>query len=464
MSVAQQPEASGTDSASGLPFPRRLWAIAALILAIAITVLDTSLVNIALPLIARDLEIDPASAVWIVNAYQLTVTVAMLPLASLAEIIGYRRVQIFGLATFSLGSFVCAQADSLAVLLAARVLQGVGGAGIMSVNVALVRFIYPARLLGRGLGINALVVAVSASVGPTLAAGILHLGDWPWLFALNVPLGILSLLIGLRSMPEGPMSKHAFDTVSAALSVLTFGLLVVGIGQIGQGRYAWAAVGVAASGLFGRVLVRRQLRRSSPLLPVDLLRLPVFALSIGASLCAFLAQTLAFVALPFYFQGALGRTPVDTGLLMTPWPFMAALLTVLAARLIERVSADLVGSVGLLLLCTGLVLLAALPATAGDWQIAVYMGLCGGGLGLFHTPNNRTIMSSAPKHRSGGASGMLGTSRLLGQTLGAATTGITFHLFGGSATSTALLIAAGFAGLAALSGGLRLVKPKEGGH
>ena len=456
---APHSEPAQYNDADGLPLPRRRWAIFALVLAVAITVLDTSIVNIALPLIATDLQISPASAVWVINAYQLTVTVLLLPLASLGEVIGYRRVHMAGLAIFTLASLACAIADSLPALIAARVMQGLGGAGIMSVNVALVRFIYPNSQLGRGIGINALVVAVSASLGPTLGAGVLHLADWPWLFAINVPLGALSLLIAIRAMPASPLSGHAFDAISAALSVLALGLLILGIDEIGHGRRLhWVLLGLSASATAGWFLVRRQLTLPSPLLPIDLLKIPVFALSIGASLCAFMAQTLAFISLPFYFQGVLGRSAVETGLLITPWPLAVGVLALLAGRLVERYSAGLLGSVGLMLFALGLTSMALLPEQVSDLDIALRMSICGVGFGLFQTPNNRTIMNSAPRRRSGGASGMLSTGRLLGQTLGAALVAIIFSVTAGPAMPAALTTAAVLAALAALASGLRLTR------
>src|SRR6185369_14033141 len=166
----------------GLPVPRRYWAMFAIWLGLAMSVLDSSIANVALPAIARDLHATPSASIWVVNAYQLAMVTALLPLSALGEIIGYRRVYVVGLAVFTLASAACAAATSLPVLAAARVLQGLGAAGLMSVNPALVRFTFPRVMLGRGLGLNALVVALSAAAGPTVASGILAAASWPWLF------------------------------------------------------------------------------------------------------------------------------------------------------------------------------------------------------------------------------------------------------------------------------------------
>src|ERR1700742_4562377 len=161
------------EHADGLPQPERNWAIVTIALGLVMAVIDGSIANVALPTIARDLNASLVFSVWIVNGYQLAVTISLLPLASLGEIIGYRRVYLAGLVLFTLASLFCALAHTLPLLTVARILQGFGAAGIMSVNAALVRYIYPRAMLGRGIGINALVVALSAAAGPTVAAAIL---------------------------------------------------------------------------------------------------------------------------------------------------------------------------------------------------------------------------------------------------------------------------------------------------
>ncbi|MGH7034987.1 MAG: MFS transporter, partial [Stellaceae bacterium] len=180
------PDRAGGD---GLPVPQRYWAMITVGLAVTMSTLDSSIANVALPTIATDLGASPASSIWIVNAYQLAITVTLLPLAALGDRLGYRRVYMVGLAVFTLGSLGCALSHTLASLTAARVLQGLGAGGIMSINAALVRFTYPKRLLGRGIGLNALVISVSAAIGPTVAAAILSRWSWEWLFAINVPIG-----------------------------------------------------------------------------------------------------------------------------------------------------------------------------------------------------------------------------------------------------------------------------------
>jgi MFS transporter, DHA2 family, multidrug resistance protein len=446
-----------TEHPDGLPQPQRNWAIATIALGLTMAVIDGTIANVALPTIARNLDASPAFSIWIVNGYQLAITISLLPLASLGEIIGYRRVYLAGLALFTFASLLCALSHTLVLLTVARIVQGFGAAGILSVNAALVRYTYPRALLGRGIGINALVVAISAAVGPTLAAAILAVGTWPYLFAINIPLGIGALVLGWRFLPHTTRASHAFDWPSAALSAITFGFGIAAIDSIGHGEaiFFWLSeFGTAA--VAGFLLVHRQTHMASPLLPVDLLRIPIFALSIGTSMASFCGQMLAFVALPFYLVNHFGYSAVQTGLLITPWPIAVAFAAPLAGRLVERYSAGLLGGIGLVLFALGLGTLALLPDSPSVADVVWRMALSGAGFGLFQTPNNRTMIAAAPRERSGGASGMLGTARLLGQTTGAALVALFLARYPATGTQLALLTGVGFALLGTALSLLRL--------
>ncbi|HWX48251.1 MAG TPA: MFS transporter [Roseomonas sp.] len=441
----------------GLPQPQRRGAVLAIAVAIALAVIDSSIANVALPAIAADLRVSASDVILVVNAYQIAIVVSLLPLASLGEMLGYERVYRVGLVLFIVASFFCAMADSLTGLTLARVAQGLGAAGLMSVNTALVRFIYPHRLLGRGMGINALVVAASSVLGPGIASAVLSVAHWPWIFALNIPIGLTALVLALRYLPATPRARRRFDVASALFSAATFGLVMTGVEQFARGEPPLLAGLLLVGGvLAGFVLVRRQSGRAAPLLPVDLLRIPIFALSIVTSICSFAAQMLTFVALPFFLQHDLGRTQVETGLLMMPWPLVLIVVSPLAGRASDRLPAGLLGGVGLGLMAFGLALLAFLPEAPTALDIGWRMALCGLGFGLFQTPNNRTLLSSAPRERSGGASGMLSTARLLGQTTGAALAALCLRLMGAGGADTALLVAASIATCAAIISFTRL--------
>jgi len=445
------------DAEQGLPLPQRYWAIAVVALGITLAVLDSAIANVALPTIARTLDATPAASIWVVNAYQLAITISLLPLASLGDRIGYRRIYLGGLALFTLASFGCALSGSLTALTVARVVQGFGAAGIMSVNTALVRIIYPPDQLGRGVSINASVVAISSVIGPTVASGVLAIAPWPWLFAINVPIGLAALAIGMRALPRNPGHREPYDFVSALMNALVFGLAITAVDGLGQGeRRPYVIAELAAAGVIGYFFVKRQLKQSAPLLPVDLMRIPVFALSIATSFCSFTAQMLTFVSLPFLLQNGFGMSQVETGFLMTPWPLVIVFVAPVAGMLADRYSAGLLGGIGLAILSAGLLLLATVGAHPEPFDIAWRMALCGLGCGLFQSPNNRQMLSSAPRARSGGASGMLGTARLSGQSLGAALVALVFGLAPQHGAIITLFMAAAFAAAAAVVSLMRL--------
>jgi len=455
----------------GLPARERLRALLVIILGIVMAVLDGTIVNLALPDITRELNATAAQSIWVINAYQVATLALLLPLATLGDIVGYRRVYLVGMAVFTLASAACALADSLTALALARVLQGLGAAGLMSVNTALVRLIYPKHLLGRGIAINSLVVATASVAGPSIAAGILSVASWPWLFALNVPFGLLSVWWGRKALPDNlSKSEGRLSPLDVVLNALMFGLVFLGVDGLGvraetvPGAAAssslWLPLAELAAGIVvGVIYVRRQLAQPVPLFPLDLLRIPVFALSMGTSIGAFCAQTLAYVSLPFLLLGNYGFSHLQAGLLLTAWPLAIVVTSPVVGRLIGRYSGGLLGSIGMALLALGLVLLAVLPAHPSQLDIVWRMVLCGVGYGLFQSPNNHTIITSAPPHRSGGASGMLGTARLTGQTLGAVLLAMIFAMFdpqGGHGSFVALWLGAGFAALAGVCSGLRM--------
>lgn len=287
----------------GVPFPQRYWAILTLVVGMVVSVLDSSLANIALPTIARDIGATAAQSIWVINAYQLAVVISLLPLASLGDIFGYRRIYAIGFAIFTAAALVSALSHTLAMLAIGRALQGLGAAGMMSVNTALVRFTYPRRQLGRGIAMTAVAVSISSASGPSVAAAILSVASWHWLFAVNVPIGLVTFVMSLRLLPRTPPSEHRFDLASAVLSAFAFAFLIAGINGIGHGQAGpFVAVELVGAVCIGYVLVRRQATLSLPLLPVDLFRRPIFALSVATSVTTFVAQGITFVTLPFYFQ------------------------------------------------------------------------------------------------------------------------------------------------------------------
>ncbi len=366
-----------------------------------------------------------------------------------------------GLAIFILGSVACALAEGLATLIVARMFQGIGAAAIMSMNAALVRATYPQAMLGKGIGYNALVLSISAAAGPTIAALILSVGPWSWLFLINVPIGLAALCIGLRALPDTTGHGGRPDYVSAALSAIALSTLVFGVETLAREELRTGLSMLVVALVTGVLLVRREWSRPSPLLPLDLLRIRIFSLSILTSIITFAAQMLAFVALPFLLQSLFNRDVLETGLLMTAWPLAVGVTAPLAGRLSDRYPAGLLGGIGLIVFAMGLFLLSMMDGTTRSADILWRMALCGAGFGFFQAPNNRTIVTAAPRARSGAAGGMLATARLLGQTSGALAVAAGFHWMGVASGPTLLRVAAIAAVVAAVISTLRLFPPHE---
>jgi DHA2 family multidrug resistance protein-like MFS transporter len=442
----------------GLPDGPRAWAILALALGVGMSSLDTAIANTALPAMAAQLHATPADSVWIVNAYQLAMVATLLPIAALGETIGYKRVYVAGMVLFTAASLACALAWSLPVLIVARLCQGLGASALMGVNSALIRAVYPARLHGRGFGTNALVVAIGFALGPSAASIILSVSSWEWLFGINVLPGIAAFFVARKALPATGRAAHKVDGVAGLYNVVAFGMAILALGDAAHRvslRTLLPELLIAL--VFFVLLLRRQKGHPAPLLPVDLFRRPLFALSTVTAICTFAAQALAFVALPFYFQSALGRTAVETGFLLTPWPVMVGIMAPVAGRLSDRYSPGLLGGIGLMILAAGLALLLGMSSAPSAFDIAWRMAVCGVGFGFFQAPNVKAIMASAPASRSGSASGMVATARLIGQSTGAALVAFcltVFHLHG---TWYAILLAAVFAFAASVASFSRLV-------
>jgi DHA2 family multidrug resistance protein-like MFS transporter len=397
-----------------------------MLVGIGMSVLDASMSNVALPTIARDLNQSAAAVVWIVNAYGLTLVMTLLPMSAIGERLGFKKLFKFGLLLFTAASVASTLAPSLPLLLVCRVLQGLGGSAIMCLFGALVRHIYPPKMMGRGIGINAMTVGVMSVLGPTIGSFILSVANWHWIFGVNIPIGLLALL-GVKYLPDVAPIKGRFDWQSACLSMVTVGLLIVGVDYLST--YTWRSVCLLALGACtGIVLVRRSNQQTSPLVPVDLLKVAPLRFAIMASLCTFAAQMSTFISLPFYLQQTLHRSQSSVGMLMASWPMGAALIALIAGRMSNIYPVAVLSGIGAGAMAAGVAAIVLMPESVSDLWLMSAMALAGIGFGFFQTPNNRVIIGSAPRHRAGALGGLQATTRVFGQTFGAAMVASVFSL------------------------------------
>lgn len=409
----------------GLALPQRRWSTLTVLLGIAMTVVDSTMMGMVLPDLTRDLQVSPASVIAVVNAYQVAILALLLPIAALAERIGARKVYLAGMAVFGIASALCCVAPNLAFLVAARVLQGVGGAGMFACNTALVRATYPRALLGRGIALNSVIVGAGSVAGPPLAALLLSIGSWHLLFAINIPVALGTLILGWHHLPrhEGTPGVR-LSGIDITLNAAMFTTLFLGanalLPQEGVATSITHAMGLLAAGAgLGTLYLRRQRRETVPLLPLDLLRLPMFRLSVTTSVATFSAYTLASIALPFMLLGERHYSHAQTGTLLAMWPLATIAMAPLAGRLIGRVPDGLIAGIGLLAMGLGFSCVALLPTQTSMTDVAWRLALCGLGFGLFQSPNNHAILTSAPEQRAATVGGTMASARLIGETGGA---------------------------------------------
>ncbi|MFC3580289.1 MFS transporter [Sphingomonas hylomeconis] len=438
----------------GLPMPRRLLAIGALCCGTALIIIDGAVATVALPTIARDLKVDSSAVVAVVTIYQLTLVMLLLPFAGLGDRIGLKKMYQLGQLVFTIATILCFFAKSLPFLLIVRAFQAIGAAAALSVSSALIRQTYPARQLGRGLGINSVIVSSSAAAAPTIGGLILSFAPWPWVFASAVPFALVSLALG-RALPDPEPRETRFDVIGAVMCAAMFGLVIGGLESSVHGDSPVISAAIVLIGAaIGVYFVRRERHEPDPILPIDLLSRPVLALSAIGAYTAFIASMTLLLSTPFRL-GALGFSPALIGAAIAPWPATNMIVAPLAGWLSDRVPAGLLGGIGMVISITALLLLAFLPPDPSLFDVAWRMALCGSGFGTFLPPNARLIIGSAPRERAAAAGGLVSTVRLVGQTTGATLVAALLALGIGSGIVPPL-VAAGLAFVAGLCSLARL--------
>lgn len=416
----------------GLPGAKRFMAMIAVMTSTTMAVFDGAVVNIALPQIAQTLNVLPGTAVWVSSGYLLAAAMLLACCASLANHLGFRTLFAAGIALFTASSWGCALSSSLTMLVAMRVLQGIGGAATMSIGPAILRSIFPNRLLGQVIGLNALLIATSTAIAPIVGGILLSIWGWPWLFAINIPLGIAALILTLRVMPNDRSARHEpFDIWGGLLSAIALGALVMSANAFAHpatGSHLSSTVmkavayGITAI-VAGVAFVIRQRHAPRPLIPLSLFSSLRFSLAALTSMVSFISQGITFIALPFLFQNAYGYSALQSALLFMPWPIGIILAAPQAGKLSDRYPPALISTCGLGCFAIGLVLLANLSLHASIINIVLSSLVCGIGFGCFQSPNNREMLSNVPRANASYASGGLAIMRISGQCLGAAGVG-----------------------------------------
>lgn len=409
-----------------------------------ITTLDSSIVNIGLPLIARTFHIGVSGAIeWVIIGYLVIIAAVLLTFGRLADIVGRKPIFLTGLVIFVVGSALCGMAPSLWLLILARLFQGLGGALIFSVNIAMITSTFPNRGRGLALGLNAVVVSLGVALGPTIGGIITQYLSWRWIFYVNVPICLIVLLAGFYFYQERRPARGEsgrFDPIGAILLAIGFATVTLGL-SFGQ-EWGWASsgtlsiVGVGIVALIIAIFVERRVEH--PILDLHLVTNRTFALAnISFMLCMMALFAPGFI-LPFYFEQLRGFSTIHTGLMLTPLPLSLAVAAPLSGSLADRFGSRWISPIGLTIACTGLILISQLNVQSTSWDVIWRLALTGFGQGLFQSPNTRTMMGAAPRDKQGEASGLLATGRVIAQSTSVALAGTIFAALGAASAGTLL--------------------------
>lgn len=415
------------------------WVVLAILACgVFMSTLDSSIVNISLPTIARAFGVPLSGAIeWVVIAYLVIIAAVLLTMGRLADMLGRKSLWIVGLVLFTIGSAICGLAPSLGFLIAARALQGLGGALLFAVSPAMLTSAFPARERGLALGSNAVIVALGVSVGPTLGGIITQTLTWHWIFYVNIPIGIIAVLLSFFILRERRnASQPRFDPLGALLLALGLGL------SFGQ-EWGWTSLGLVGL-LTGAIVMLVFFAIVEAIVPHPIVDLALFRNRLFASanislVISFLALFAVSFLLPFYYEDLRGYDTLTSGLLLTPLPLTIAAVAPISGRLADRIGTRWLAASGLAIACIGLLLLSTIGAQTSLLGLIVRLVIVGLGQALFQSPNNSALMGAAPAGQQGIASGMLATGRVVGQSLSVAVTGAIFASLGGAAAGQQLV-------------------------
>jgi EmrB/QacA subfamily drug resistance transporter len=420
------------------------WTVLAIVaVGVFMSTLDSSIVNISLPAIAHYFGVSLNGTVeWVIIAYLVIIAAVLLTIGRFADMVGRKPVWVAGLTIFTLGSAICGASPSLGLLVAARAFQGLGGALLFAVSPAMLTTAFPPEERGRALGMNAVVVALGVSAGPTIGGILTETLTWRAIFYVNVPLGIVGILTTLKFLTEKPRFGRArFDPAGASLLAVGLASLTLGL-SFGQ-EWGWSSARLIISIVVGVValvaMVFVEQRVAHPVVDLRLLRNRIFASANVSLVLSFLALFAVSFLLPFYLEELRGFSTLEAGFLLTPLPLTIAVIAPISGSLADRIGTRWLAATGLAIACVGLVLISQLNASSSIFDIVWRLIVTGLGQALFQSPNNSALMGAAPRGQQGSAAGFLATGRVIGQSVSVALAGAVFASIGGAAAGGTLV-------------------------
>jgi EmrB/QacA subfamily drug resistance transporter len=406
------------------------WALAGLSFSMLLSSLGTSVANVALPTLVTVFDASFQSAQWVVLSYLLAITTLIVSVGRLGDIIGRRRLLLVGILLFTLASMVCGAAPALWVLMIARGVQGLGAAIMMSLSMAVVGEIASKEKTGSAMGLLGTMSAIGTALGPSLGGALIAGAGWRAIFLVMVPLGLLTLLLSHRYLPDDRNSpertRSRFDAKGTVLMALTLGAYALAM-TVGKGSFGSLNVILLIIALFVAALfIRVQTRSTSPLIQPAIFRDLSLSASFVMNGIVMTVMMATLVVGPFYLSHGLGLDAARVGLVLSVGPFIAAFSGVPAGRLVDRFGAHRVSFGGLIAIASGLLLMSMITLSEGVYGYIARIIIITAGHALFQTANNTSVMRDIPSEQRGIISGLLNLSRNLGLITGASVMGAVF--------------------------------------
>jgi|Deesub1362A_J573_1020465.scaffolds.fasta_scaffold00562_20 EmrB/QacA subfamily drug resistance transporter len=391
--------------------------------------LDTSILNIALPSIAEEFNASASDVQWLLNAYLITLVVLLVTFGRLGDMVKRNLLYVTGMAVFIAGSFLCAKSWDILVFVLARIIQAIGGAIMLGNSMALITELFPPGKRGAAMGLNSILIASSFAFGPVIGGWLTTHLSWHWVFYINLPVGLAGIALGLTLLPSmGEKAKVPIDVLGLALLSISLGFLTLGIIQ-GQ-DWGWGDDKTIASFMVAfsylTAFIVRELTYEHPILDLKLFKIRNFTAGVTALFFMSMGLSTSLFLMPFFLQGIKGLTAEQAGLWIMPIPIVNTVIAPLAGRLSDRMNPKITMSIGPVVFSVGLYLLSKIDADVTFWELLPVLLLIGSGMGLIMPPAMNVMMTSAPPHKAGMASGTIQTSNSLARAMGVSLGGILF--------------------------------------
>ncbi|HEY8892115.1 MAG TPA: MFS transporter [Clostridium sp.] len=385
--------------------------------------LDGSIVNVALPAMAKSLNVTSAGIQLVVTSYLIIVSATILVFGRLGDIVGKTKVFKFGIAIFTMGSIFCGITSSLSGLVIARVIQGIGAAGTMANSQGIITAVFPSNERGKALGITGTFVALGAMAGPALGGFIVDASSWEYIFLINVPIGIITLFYALKILPKGHKTERVkLDGLGAILFMFAIVPLFVSLGK-GQEvgfTHPIILVGFLIALISFITFIMVEKRRENPILQLKIFENKLFSLSIFCGFLSFVAIFCSNIIQPFFLQDVLKYSPAFTGLILMISPLVLSVVAPISGHLSDKIGSEILTFIGLVVTSFGLLLMSTFNEHSSILEMVLFIAVMSLGNGLFQSPNNSLIMSTVPRDKLGIAGSINGLVRNLGMVCGIA--------------------------------------------